>query len=108
REMSVPLVLAHVVTPADVPPQWQSYVGDADAERAALARERLAALAAHLPGTPGCDTVVAVGRPADAIASIAKERGAGLIVVGLSGDHGVLAHRPGSIAYRVLSLAQVP
>jgi len=108
REMSVPLVLAHVVTPADVPPQWQSYVGDADAERAALARERLAALAAHLPGAPGCDTVVAVGRPADAIASIAKERAAGLIVVGLSGDHGVLAQRPGSIAYRVLSLAQVP
>ena len=108
REMSVPLVLAHVVTPADVPPQWQSYIFDADTERAALARERLAELAAHLPATPGCDTVVAVGRPADAIASIAKERGAGLIVVGLGGDHAVLAQRPGSIAYRVLCLAQVP
>jgi len=108
REMSVPLVLAHVVTPADVPPQWLSYVGGADAGRASLARERLEELAAHLPGTTGCDTVVAVGRPADAIASIAQDRRAGLIVVGLSGEHGLLAPRPGSIAYRVLCLAQVP
>jgi len=108
REMSVPLVLAHVVTPADVPPQWLSYAGDAAAERAVLALERLEELAAHLPGMPGCDTLVAVGRPADAIASIAQDRRAGLIVVGLSGDHGGLAPRPGSIAYRVLCLAQVP
>jgi nucleotide-binding universal stress UspA family protein len=108
REISVPLVLAHVVTPADVPRQWQSYVGDADTERATLARKRLEELSAHLSGTAGCDTVVVVGRPADAIASIAQERRAGLIVVGLSGHHGVLAPRPGSIAYRVLCLAQVP
>jgi nucleotide-binding universal stress UspA family protein len=108
REIAVPLVLAHVVTPADAPSQWQSYVGDADDERATLARTRLEGLSAQFAGMPGYDTVVAVGRPADSIASIAQERQSGLIVMGLSGHHGVMAPRPGSIAYRVLSLAQVP
>jgi nucleotide-binding universal stress UspA family protein len=52
--------------------------------------------------------VVSLGRPADSIASIAEEREAGLIVMGLIGDQGALAPRPGSIAYRVLCLAHVP
>jgi nucleotide-binding universal stress UspA family protein len=108
REIAVPLLLTHVVTPADAPPQWRSYLGDADDERAALARIRLEGLSAQLSGSPASDTMVAVGWPADAIASIAQERRSGLIVLGLSGHHGTLAPRPGSIAYRVLCLARVP
>jgi nucleotide-binding universal stress UspA family protein len=52
--------------------------------------------------------VVSLGRPAESIAMIAEERQAGLIVMGLASSKGALAPRPGSIAYRVLSLAKVP
>ena len=108
REIAVPLVLVHVVAPADVLPRWRSYVGEADEERATGARIRLEALAAKLSSSLPFDIVVAIGRPADSIASIAHQHRAGLIVVGLRGHHGVLAARPGSSAYRVLCLAQVP
>ena len=108
QQMAVPLVFAHVVTPADVPPQSRSYVAEVDDERVTRARIRLEELSAQLSGTLACETVVSVGRPADSIASIAQEWRAGLIVVGLTGHHGVLAPRPGSIAYRVLCVAHIP
>jgi nucleotide-binding universal stress UspA family protein len=63
---------------------------------------------ASLAGTVRPEGVVRVGRPAETIASIAEECGAGLIVMGLAGHHGALAPAPGSIAYRVLGLARMP
>jgi hypothetical protein len=39
---------------------------------------------------------------------MAEQHGAGVVVMGLTGDQGPLATRPGSIAYRVLSHARVP
>jgi universal stress protein A len=108
RELAVPLVLAHVVTPVVVPSQWEAYVDFADDERLAETRTRLERLRAELPDHVRGEVVVAIGRPADSIASTAAEQGAGLIVMGLVGDRGAFAPRPGSIAYRVLSAAQVP
>jgi nucleotide-binding universal stress UspA family protein len=51
---------------------------------------------------------VSLGRPEDAIASIAEERNATLIVMGLGGAAGLLVPRPGSIAYRVMCVANAP
>jgi nucleotide-binding universal stress UspA family protein len=108
KELSVRLVFAHVVTQAELAPPSDSDGAQGDDEQAAEARKRLEELAARIPGSLERDTVVTVGQPADSIASIAKERHAGLIVVGLTGQGGLLAPKPGSIAYRVMSLAHVP
>ena len=51
---------------------------------------------------------VEVGRPAEAIATLAAESQSGLIVMPVKAEGGPLEARPGSIAYRVLCLAQVP
>ena len=104
------LVVAHVVTPVVVPNQWQPYVDLVDDERVTRTRERLETLLADLPNSVRGEAVVTVGPPADSIASIAEERGAGLIVMGLTGheDQGAFAPRPGSTAYRVVSITHLP
>jgi nucleotide-binding universal stress UspA family protein len=103
----VPLLLAHVVEPLVVAPQWRSYVQDTGDARIAAARERLAQFAQQL-GSTACATIVSLGRPEDAIASVAEEQNAGLIVMGLGGGPGFLAARPGSTAYRVLCVSSIP
>jgi nucleotide-binding universal stress UspA family protein len=107
RELSLPLVLAHVVQPVSVPPQWQPYVVETDEERIPQARAKLVALSQRC-GTHTCEVVVSIGAPPDAIASIAEDHRAGLIVVGLASDLGPLAPRPGSIAYPILTQSRVP
>jgi nucleotide-binding universal stress UspA family protein len=108
HQLAVPLVVAHVVTPIAVPTQWQPYVDVVDGERVTQTRQRLERLVADLPDSAGAGVVVTAGRPAGSIASTAAEQGAGLIVMGLIGDQGAFAPRPGSIAYRVLCVAHVP
>ena len=97
-EYDVPLLLAQVVEPVVVAPQWRPYVQETDGARVAAARERLAQFAQQICPGP-CETVVSLGRPDDAIVSIAEERNAALIVMGLGGGLGFLAPRPGSVAY---------
>jgi nucleotide-binding universal stress UspA family protein len=53
------------------------------------------------------DCVVSIGRPADTIASLAVEHGAGLVVMGLAKPPDSEPRKPGSIAYRVLRVAHV-
>jgi nucleotide-binding universal stress UspA family protein len=103
----VPILIVHVVAPVVVAPQWRRYVQESDDARVGAARVRLEELAQQICSGP-CESIVSLGRPDDAIASIAEERRAGLIVMGLGGGQGFLAHRPGSIAYRVLGVARVP
>ena len=100
-----PLVLAHVVAPVTVPPQWRSYIEGVAQEAGAEARTRLEQMAAALPQTTPPRVVVTVGRPADAIADIAQKQNAGLIVLGQVGSSQEPGPRPGSIAYRVLCLS---
>jgi nucleotide-binding universal stress UspA family protein len=107
RHFSVPLVLAHVVKPMTVPPQWRALVRESDEERVADARARLIGLAEQFSNSHEYETIVSVGPPSDLIASIAEDRQATLIVMGLTGDPGPFAPRPGSIAYRVLCATTV-
>jgi nucleotide-binding universal stress UspA family protein len=106
-EYDVPLLLAHVVEPVVVAPQWRPYVQETDEGRVAAAREQLEQFAQEICSRP-CETIVSLGRPDVAIASIAEERHAALIVMGLGGGPGFLVARPGSIAYRVLCVARAP
>jgi nucleotide-binding universal stress UspA family protein len=107
RRFSARLTLAHVIAPMAVPLQWRSLVEESDEERLGAARLELEALAGRL-GVESAEQVVAVGRPADLIGSIARDRDAQLIVMGLEGGHGAFARRPGSIAYRVLGSTTIP
>ena len=108
QQFNLPLVLAHVVEPLTVPPQWQSYVQETDEKRVADARARLAGLGRKLCSGRACEAVVSRGRPAESLAAIATEHRAGLIVMGLRGKHDVSARRPGSVAYAVLRIVNVP
>ena len=105
-DIGVPLVLAHVVEPVVVSPLWQTLVADFEDDRVASGRRMLAALAASLR-TTHTDRVVSVGHPAEAIASLAAEYGAGLVVMGLANALDSQERQPGSIAYRVLRIAHV-
>jgi nucleotide-binding universal stress UspA family protein len=100
------LVLAHVVEPVVVPPWWQPLVAEFEDDRVASGQRMLTKLAAGLPDTHN-ECVVSVGRPADIIASLAAEYGAGLVVMGLANPGDSEPREPGSIAYRVLRIAHV-
>ena len=65
-------------------------------------------MAGEFPGFGVGETVVSLGRPAETFATIAEEREAGLIVMGLAGGTDAVASRPVPIAYRVRCLATVP
>jgi nucleotide-binding universal stress UspA family protein len=105
-DIGVPLVLAHVVEPVVVPPRWQALVADFESDRVASGQRMLARLSASFRDTHN-DCIVALGRPADTIASLAVEQGAGLVVMGLANSEDSEPRKPGSIAYRVLRLAHV-
>jgi universal stress protein A len=105
-DISVPVVLAHVVEPVVLPPRWQTLAADFESDRIASGQRMLAKLAANFRDTHN-DCVVSVGRPADTIASLAVQYGAGLIVMGLANSEDSEPRNPGSIAYRVLRTAHV-
>jgi nucleotide-binding universal stress UspA family protein len=105
-DVGVPLVLAHIVEPVVVPPQWHELVADFEGDRIASGQRMLAKLSANFRDTH-TDCVVTLGRPADTIASLAVEYGAGLVVMGLGNPDDWEPRKPGSIAYRVLRLAHV-
>ena len=102
------LVVCHVVPASGMPAEWRARVAEIDEERVQNARVRLEAVAAHVGDTVPYETVLPLGRPADALASIAEERDADLIVLGLFSEPDEEAQRPGSIAYRVVSTARRP
>jgi universal stress protein A len=105
-DISVPLVLAHVVEPVVVPPRWQALVAEFESDRVASGQRMLARMAASIRDTHS-DCVVSVGRPADTIASLAVEYEASLVVMGLANAEDSELRKPGSIAYRVLRSAHV-
>ena len=111
RAEGASLLIAHVVSPVAVAPQWRSYVGGVDEENASRARARLEDLSRRLSSDASrvpTELVVRVGRPADGIAEIAQQHHSHVIVLGIVGESRDLAQRPGSIAYRVLCQAGVP
>lgn len=102
--LHVPLLLLHVVEPVRMMVAAQPRQPKVDAERRYRAERQLEAAAAVLPVAVKRETLVAFGEPAEEIAKVAGDRGAGLIVMGLHSSP-LLGQHMGSVTYRVLCLA---
>jgi nucleotide-binding universal stress UspA family protein len=100
------LLLVHALNELRGPAVLRFALQGLERERTEEARERLFELASTRC-TADAESCVVSGKPADEIAGIAARHGVGLIVMGLSGE-GASESRPGSVAYRVLTMTQVP
>lgn len=98
--LRVPLLLTHVVEPmrshgaAKLP-------ASIDLERKTRAQDALSELLATLPRRLNPEGLVVYGDPAEEIAKVARDRDAGVIVIGLHASPG---RHIGSVTYRVLCL----
>ena len=108
REHAATLLIAHIVAPLAVRVEWTGYVEGINEERVSAARAQLDERTARLGTDIQVESDVMLGRPVESIASIANARNVSLLVMGLTGTERVLAPRPGSTAYGVLSSVQVP
>jgi universal stress protein A len=102
--LQVPFVVTHVIEPVRSPLAARLHLPSVQLERRTRAEDALAELLATVPRHLHAEALVAYGDPAEEIAKIARERKAGLIVVGLHGSP-LLGPRMGSVTYRVLCLA---
>jgi nucleotide-binding universal stress UspA family protein len=107
QRFSASLLVVHVLAGARTGSRLQQTVSAREQEQLEAARGRLAHLAPDAGAAIAVDTHIAHGQPAEEIAKLATQRDVGLIVIGLTGE-GATAARPGSVAYRVLTLAPVP
>lgn len=105
--IDVPLLLAHVVEPLHFPHPPNVRRPSIDRERRSRGEEGLARLVAGMRPPVRAEGLTAFGDPAEEIAKIARERKAGLIVIGLHASP-VSGPRMGSVTYRVLCLTQTP
>jgi nucleotide-binding universal stress UspA family protein len=90
--LDVPLLLLHVSSIES---------GDGGVQPA-IAIAQLSELRSEIVRATPIETSVVIGEPAEAIAAIAGDRKAGLVVMGLHGASGTDGTRPESIAYRML------
>jgi nucleotide-binding universal stress UspA family protein len=101
--LDVPVLLAHVVEPVHFAVSGLPHLPNLEVERRARAENALAGLASSIPGHLRPEALVAYGDPAEEISKVARDRRAGLIVIGLHAST-LLGPRMGSVTYRVLCL----
>lgn len=102
--LGVPALVTHVIEPARLPFARRQDALHIDSERRARADRAIDALVESTGYRSCLEGLVAYGDPAEEIAKIARDRHAGLIVMGLRGGgspHG----RMGSVTYRVLCVS---
>ena len=102
--LNVPLIAIHVVEPVRSPLAAKLHKAHIEHERKTRAEDRLQELLAAVPRKLNPESLVAYGDPAEEIAKLARDRQAGLVVIGLHGSP-MLGPRMGSVTYRVLCLA---
>jgi universal stress protein A len=100
----VPLLVTHVVEPVRSPLAASLHMPSIEVERRTRAEDALGELLAMLPRELNPEALVAYGDPAEEIAKVARDRNAGLLVIGLHASP-LLGPRMGSVTYRVLCLA---
>ena len=93
----------HVIEPVRSPLAARLHLAGLEADRRAVAEDELQAIAASLPPSTQTEALLAYGDPAEELAKVAHDRGAGLVVMGLNGSR-VLGPRMGSVTYRMLCL----
>ena len=101
--LNVPLLVTHVVEPVRSPLAAKLHLPSIELERKTRAEDALSELLATVPRQLHPEALVAYGDPAEEIAKVARDRRAGLIVIGLHGSP-MLGPRMGSVTYRVLCL----
>jgi nucleotide-binding universal stress UspA family protein len=110
RACGAALTLAHIIPPGEVAPANARAIPPEDA--VALAREatrELEAVAARVreSGIP-CEISIVHGLPSEHIAALARDLGAGRIVVGTHGRSNLKRFFLGSVAVEILRTADVP
>jgi nucleotide-binding universal stress UspA family protein len=103
-ELDVPLTLVHVVARLTALPQYTNALAAAEEARQREARVKLQAEAARIGSV--VKTELRVGAVAEEIAVLLRHDPGCIVVIGTGGGRPL--HRPGSTAYRVLSLSSVP
>ena len=101
--LTVPMILAHVVEPVRSRFASLLHLPGLEADRRAQAEDALQALVATLPPGTTAEALIAYGDPAEEIAKVARDRQAGIVVMGLHASP-LLGPRMGSVTYRVLCL----
>jgi nucleotide-binding universal stress UspA family protein len=101
--LSLPLVLVHVIEPVKSRLLSRHHVLGLDSNRRADAEDRLDELVATLPRKLRPEGLIVFGDPAEEAAKVARDRRAGLVVMGLHGSP-MLGPRMGSVTYRMLCL----
>ncbi len=101
--LDVPVLLAFVVQPVHFAVSGLPHLPNLEVERRFRAERSLAELALCIPPNLRPEALVAYGDPAEEIAKVARDRDAGLIIIGLHASS-LLGPRMGSVTYRVLCL----
>ncbi|HJR61707.1 MAG TPA: universal stress protein [Vicinamibacterales bacterium] len=101
--LTVPFIATHVVEPVRSPLASKLHLPGIELERRTRAEDALGELLATVPRQLHSEALVAYGDPAEEISKIARDRRAGLILIGLHGSP-TLGPRMGSVTYRVLCL----
>jgi nucleotide-binding universal stress UspA family protein len=102
--LALPLLLVHIIEPVRSILSAHGTPATVETERRYRAEAELERAAEGIVGGSRAEALVAYGEPAEEIAKVASDRGAGLIVMGLHSSP-VLGPRMGSVTYRVLCLA---
>ena len=101
--LGVRLILAHVIEPVTSRLASRVNLARVEADRRSIADDAMSALMKTTPSGLQAEALVAYGDPAEELAKVARDRQAGLIVVGVHGSpvHGL---RMGSVTYRLICL----
>jgi nucleotide-binding universal stress UspA family protein len=99
QHFSVPLSFAHIIESPIVMSRWRELMEESGQERVTQARLALTHLAEQFADSRDYETIAVAGRPSDVIGSVAADRGATLIVMGLADDQGRLAPPEAIVEY---------
>jgi nucleotide-binding universal stress UspA family protein len=102
--LAVPLILVHVIEPLRSRFAARLHVAGIEGDRRAVAEDELQELLPKASYSGHAEALVVCGDPAEEIAKVARDRQAGLVVMGLHGSP-LLGPRMGSVTYRVLCLS---
>lgn len=103
--LNLPVVLVHVIEPVRSRLLSRMRLTGLSADRRASAEDALDDLAAALPPAVRWEALIAHGDPAEEAAKVVRDRGAGLVVMGLHASP-LMSPRLGSVTYRFLCLTR--
>jgi nucleotide-binding universal stress UspA family protein len=105
--LNLHVLLIHVIEPVRSRLLPGVHVAGLTASRRAVAEDALQQLASEMSDRSQAEALIAYGDPAEEAAKVVRDRGAGLVLMGLHGSP-LLGPRMGSVTYRILCLCHVP